>query len=120
MDWKLLLTPFNIIIAGSALILLILLVLIVLIGHRHILNKNLKALLKDPSLINGRLNHYFSKKRILSHSSQIEKVSIKHGLELLDITGINEFWLKELRIHKSRSLFERVLKYYPDKGLFTC
>jgi len=120
MDWKSLLTTFNIIIAASILAGIILIIIVFLIGKRHVFSRNLKAVLKDPDLMNGNLGHYFSKSRLLSRSALVEKISVKLGLELLDITGMNRYWLEELKAHKRKSIFNRVIRFYPDSGLFTC
>jgi hypothetical protein len=81
MDWKSLLTTVNIIIASSVLTAFIIIFLLV---KKYNFVKNLKKLLVNPELIKGDLKNYFTKARLLSRSSLVEKVSKKNVLELLD------------------------------------
>ena len=120
MDWQSLLTTLNIIIASSVLAAVILAFIIVIFIRKLVFKKKLLQLLKNPELTEGDSGTYFSRKRLLKRSTQIEKISIKYGQELLDICKINQYWLEELKKHKNKKLYKRILKYYPDKGLFTC
>ena len=120
MDWKSLLTPLNIIIAGSTLAAIILIIIIIIIVKKQNFKKRLVKLLNDPELLESEYKDYFTKSRLLARSGIVEKVANKYGLQLLDICKINEYWLKELKTHKRKSLFDRVLRYNPDRGLFTC
>lgn len=120
MDWKSLITPVNIIIAGAAVALVLLIILIIVLVRKNSYRKHLLALLHNPDLLEGEYARYFSPSELLRHSNLIEKTAVKHNLELLDLCGINNLWLTELKKKRNRKLYRRVLHYYPDRGLFTC
>lgn len=120
MEWRIILTNPNTLYIGALTAALIVFFVTVLLIKRYIFKKRLLQLLKDPELINGKLKSTFTRNKILSRSNQIEKIARKSGLELLQICGISQFWLEELKVHKRKKLFDRVLSYNPDNGLFTC
>ncbi len=120
MDLQSLLTTLNIIIAASCLAGIIVIVFLILLINRYSIKKKLLLILKDPELIDDTFKKLFSRKFLWSKSSYIEKIAKKNGLELIPICGIDKIWLDELKKHKRVGLFNRVLTYYPDKGLFTC
>lgn len=120
MDWKSLLTPFNIIIALAVLVAVSIIIIITLMIKKQTFKKRLKIILTNPELLDEKYTNYFSRSRLLSKSSIVERVAAKYGIELLEITGINAYWLDELKHHRKVKLYNRILAYYPDKGLFTC
>lgn len=120
MEWKSLLTDKNLVIAGITVILIIFILVLVIFIKRKILKNLLLRLIDNPHLMDDKLKNKLSRKFLLAKSSFIEKISKKYGLELLETTGINKLWLEELKIQKRKTNFNRILKYYPEKGLFTC
>jgi len=119
-DWKSLLTSLNILIASSVFASILLIFIILLIVKRHTFKKKLLRLIDEPELLEEQYSYLFTRSRLLRKSLLVEKVAVKYGLELLDICRINKYWLEELKLHRRKKLFNRVLTYYPDKGLFTC
>jgi HEAT repeat protein len=120
MNLSSLLTTTNIIIAASCILILLAGVLTVALAIQYNFKKRLLGLLDSPELLEMEKSKSFSRRQLLSRSNLVEKLSKKNGLELLDICRINTYWLEELKKHKSKKLYDRVLAYNPDRGLFTC
>jgi len=55
---------------------------------------------------------------LLFFSKYIEKLSVKHGLNLPVILGLDKLWIKQINNRSNKKAINRVLKYSPDKGLF--
>ncbi|MBB6478746.1 HEAT repeat domain-containing protein [Spirochaeta isovalerica] len=120
MNWKELLTPLNILIVLSGIILMVLIIIIILLLNRNRFKKRLLSVYRDPLLLEKEYQEYFTPARIMGRSQLIEKMALKYGIDLLQIIGINNLWFTELKKHKSKKLYKRVLNYYPERGLFTC
>lgn len=120
MDWKEFVTPLNIAIALGTLVIIIITIIIFVLIERFNFKKKLIGLLEDHDQIDNEYSTTLSRSRVLAKSSQIEKISRKYGLEILNLCRINQYWLEELKLHNRKALFNRVLTYYPEKGLFTC
>ncbi len=120
MDLKKFVTPLNIAITITILAIIIIAIMIIVLIERYNFKKKLIGLLEDHDLIDNEYSTSLSRSRVLARSSQVEKISRKYGLEILDLCRINQYWLEELKLHKRKALFNRVLTYYPEKGLFTC
>ena len=120
MNWKALATPQNLLIAAVIATLIVLVLIIVVLIKRYTFTKRLIGLKDNPGPMDKEQADYFSKSRLLHRSSLVEKIGIKQGVEILETCRINQYWLEELKLHKRKSLYDRILNYYPDKGLFTC
>ncbi|RQW05943.1 MAG: HEAT repeat domain-containing protein [Calditrichaeota bacterium] len=120
MNWKELLTPQNIIIALSVLTIILISGFMVLWFKRNRFKKRLIAVFNNPLLLEKEYHEYFTPSRIMSRSGLVEKIALKHDVSLLKIIGIDNLWFTELKKHRSRKLYRRILNYYPDRGLFTC
>jgi len=120
MNWKEILTPLNIVIAISALALSGIVFLITLLFKRSQFKKRLIAVYRDPTLLDKEFRDYFSPPRIMARSTLIEKVALKEGKDLLELIGITNLWFTDLKKHRGKKNFRRILDYYPDAGLFTC
>jgi len=55
---------------------------------------------------------------LLFFSTYIEKLSIRNGINLPVILGLDELWIKQVRKNGKKKIINKVLKYSPDKGLF--
>lgn len=104
----------NYIITGAVIVFIITVVILVTIIRIKKLKKILFEILYDPDLFNKK--YKLSKRKLLSNSRRLEKIDLK----LLTICGVNKIWLENLKKYKTKSLFKKVLQYYPEKGLFTC
>ncbi len=56
---------------------------------------------------------------ILFFSSYIEKISISYGRNLPVLMGIDNIWVKQIKNHPGKNKIKKLLKYSPDKNLFT-
>ncbi len=56
---------------------------------------------------------------LIIFSSYIEKLSITYGLNLPVILCLDELWIKLTNKNGKKKTINRILKYSPDKGLFT-
>jgi len=56
---------------------------------------------------------------LLLFGSYLEKLSIKYGVNLPVLTGLDDLWIKQVNRKKTKKSVLKVLKYSPDKGLFT-
>lgn len=120
MDCKVLLTPLNIIIAASAAGLAVLIYIVFFFIKRRNFRLRLLLLRENPELMKTDFARFFKPGILRSRSDLIEKTALKNGLELLSLSGTDNFWLEELKKRKGGKLFRRVLNYNPGKGLFTC
>jgi len=120
MNWKEMMTPMTIIIAVSVLALSGIITLIIWLIKRNQFKKRLVSAYRDPTLLDEDFREYFTPARILARSALIEKVALKEGKDLLELIGITNLWFTDLKKHRGKKNFKRVLDYYPDAGLFTC
>ena len=63
---------------------------------------------------------YFTVEDLLRRTRLIEKLTAKHGDELIHLLGIDRLWTDRLSGQARRSDFRRVLQHAPEYGLFTC
>ncbi len=56
---------------------------------------------------------------LLFFGTWLEKLSIKYGVNLPVLTGLDDLWIKQINRKKTKKSVLKVLKYSPDKGLFT-
>ncbi len=56
---------------------------------------------------------------MLFFGSYLEKLSIKYGVNLPVLTGLDDLWINQISRKKSKKSVLKVLKYSPEKGLFT-
>ncbi|MDA3941442.1 MAG: HEAT repeat domain-containing protein, partial [Spirochaetia bacterium] len=56
---------------------------------------------------------------ILFFGNYIEYLSIKHGLNLPVLLSLDNMWINQTSKNGNRKTIKRILKYSPDKGLFT-
>ncbi len=59
-----------------------------------------------------------SKFVILFFESYIEKLSIKYGVNLPSLIGMDNHWIDQVNKQKKKKAVLKILKYSPDKGLF--
>ncbi|MCK5199784.1 MAG: hypothetical protein KAR21_15610, partial [Spirochaetales bacterium] len=55
----------------------------------------------------------------LFFGSYIEKLSISYGLNLPVLLGLDDLWINRTKKRGNKKEISRVLKYSPDKSLFT-
>jgi HEAT repeat protein len=61
----------------------------------------------------------FSDITLLFYANFIEKLSIKYGINLPVLLALNNLWINQIKKKGTAKTIKRVLKYSPDKGLFT-
>ena len=105
------------VIAGTALVVFIF--LWVFFNNRIFLNR-LKKALDNPGLAGGLIRFRYSQGALLRRSNQIEKLAEKSGPLVVELTGMDDLWIKRLESRGKRRDMMRVLKYGPEKGLFAC
>lgn len=120
MDWRSLFTMNTLLIIAVVIITVLIIIIISIILKRRKFRLHARSLIENPLLLNKEYSEFFEPSRLIRRSNQLERAACKYGLELLDITGITNLWLTELKRKKNKKLFRRVLKYYPEKSLFTC
>ncbi len=109
------------IIGGLILILLLIVGFLVLISliKRRLFIRSIERALHDRDYANVfRTKH--SPQYLLKKSNLIEKLIEKYGEKVLNLTGITDIWIDEVKKNKDTKSFNRILKYAPDRGLFTC
>lgn len=62
----------------------------------------------------------FERKYILKRSDLIEKFAEEHDRKIVSLTGVDELWIGELKLHGKKKDFQRVIRYAPERGLFPC
>ena len=68
--------------------------------------------------VNNNISLKYSNRILLLFSTFIEKLSIKYGLNLPVLLGLDDLWINQTRKKGSKKIINKVLKYSPDKGLF--
>ena len=91
----------------------------VLLISRVRLSNYLKKAARGQTEVQSLTKDY-SLRQLSWHSKLIEKKSGETGVNLPSLLGLDSFWVEELEKKRSRTLFLRVLKWAPEKGLFLC
>ncbi len=71
------------------------------------------------NIIKQNYTFNYSDKVQLFFSSYIEKLSIRHGLNLPVLLGLDNLWINQINKKGNKKTISRVLKYSPDKSLYS-
>ncbi|MEA1910522.1 MAG: hypothetical protein U9N32_02475, partial [Spirochaetota bacterium] len=81
--------------------------------------KDINKQIERWNLIKENISINYSNWILLFFSNFIEKLSIKNGLNLPVILKVDNLWIEQVNKNGNIKAANRVLKYSPDKGLFT-
>jgi HEAT repeat protein len=95
-------------------------VVIIIFAQRAAFRKRLRKVAVDPGLAEKEILNRYSKERLLRKSGVIENVAKKAGEHIIPALGIDRLWIDRLAEKKRLADFRRVIRFAPDKGLFTC
>ena len=83
------------------------------------IKKDINFQIEKWDLIKKNISIVYPDWILLFFSTYLEKLSIKHGVNLPVILGLDNLWIKQIKKSGNKKTIKRVLKYSPDKGLFT-
>jgi HEAT repeat protein len=87
---------------------------------RWIFRRRLRRVAEDPSSAREAILEKYSNEQLLRKSDIIEQIAKKTGAPLIEAIGADRLWIDRLSKKKRFADFRRVLRFAPDKGLFTC
>ena len=99
----------------------LLLILALIVGSlvtRASFARRIRSFLRIPGTRSRR--DFFRDDELLRRTRQIERIADKHGADLIGELEMDKLWTRRLADHERRPDFERVLRYAPERGLFTC
>lgn len=70
------------------------------------------------NLVQNNISINYSNWILIFYGSFIEKLSIKHNINLPVLLGLDDLWIKQIKKNGRKKIIKKVLKYSPDKGLF--
>lgn len=71
------------------------------------------------NISNQNFTFAHSDRSLLFFGSYIEKLSVSYGLNLPVLLGLDDLWITRIRKRGTRKTINKLLKYSPDKSLFT-
>jgi HEAT repeat protein len=83
------------------------------------LKKNIVSQIEKLNLVNNNIIINYPDWILIFFSSYIEKLSIKHGLNLPSLLKLDDIWIAKLVKKGKSKTISSILKYSPDKGLFS-
>ncbi len=111
--------PFGITIGVSAFTLVVIAGLITLFLYKRKVKNFTKYL--EESLVNNYFSkNFYSEKFIGKHSRILENLADRKGNAIILNSGLDTQWLQQLIEKPREKNIKRILKYIPDKGLFSC
>lgn len=106
--------------AIGAGVLLLLVLAGVLYGRRAVLRRRLRAVGESPGRAQELVLSRYAPARLLRAGATIEKIARETGGAIIEAIGIDELWMDRLIRKRGKRDFERVLEFFPDRGLFVC
>jgi HEAT repeat protein len=82
--------------------------------------RKLKRVIEDPQLVQPLIRDKTSGAALLRKSSIIEKMAEKGNPDLVELIGVDDLWVQNLKARKRKKDFMRILRYASRKGLFQC
>ncbi len=70
------------------------------------------------NLNNKNITIKYSDRILVTFSNFFENLSVKYGLNLPALLGLDDIWIKQIKKKGRKKSINKVLKYSPDKGLF--
>ncbi len=85
---------------------------------KYRLRKTISSALDTSSREKDKIELPVSQRILGLYSDYIEKLSRLYAINLPALTGLDELWLRKLKIHPEKKYIIRLLKYVPEKSLF--
>ncbi len=104
----------------AAVVLAAVVAVVVILVQRGVLRKRLEAVAGNTAQAKTEILSRYSEAQLLRKSGVIEKAADKTGEYLVPAIGIDRLWIRRLLEKKRLPDFRRVIRYAPEKGLFTC
>ena len=111
--------PLWVIAASGATIVILIAILITFILFRKktgIFIKYLEEALENNSFSNDIYSSVFIKR----HSKIIENFANRTNNKIITLSGLNEEWINSLKKNPKEKTAQKILKFIPDQGLFSC
>lgn len=109
-----------VLVAVAAAVAIALVLTMVLLVRAAGLRKRLRAVADSPSHAEDLILSRYGDARLLAASSTIEKIAREKGPAIIGALGVDELWMDRLVRRRSTRDFDRVLEFFPDRGLFVC
>jgi len=111
--------PFGITIGVSAFTVVLIAGLITLFLYKRKV-KNFSKYLEESLVNNYFSKNIYSDNFIGKHSKFLENLANRKGNAIILNSGLDTQWLRQLNEKPKEKNIKRILKYIPDKGLFSC
>lgn len=104
--------------AGGALLALLAVagVAALVLRYRRV-SRRLEAALADPTLAEASIRERFGQTALLRRSRLLETLAERYGPRVVEVTGIDRFWIEQLETRRGRKELLRVLRHAPERGL---
>ncbi len=88
--------------------------------HRRTIRRELRRCAETHPAFRQDFHFTVIPEELNRHFGLVKKLSRLYGVNLVRLTRLDDFWIAKLHRKPNRRLFNRILDYSPDKGLFTC
>ncbi len=86
----------------------------------NVLRSRLFVLRDRPGHWSSEYRKHYPPGRLMRFSGVLERYAERREAAVLGITGIDELWLRRLADRGSGRDMRRVLRFFPDRGLYVC
>lgn len=108
------------ILIAAAVILVVIGTAIAIALRLRTFKKRLVSVVDSPGHAEELVLSRYGSTRLLRASGTIEKIARERGPGIIRAIGIDDLWIDRLVRRRSKRDFERVLEFFPDRGLFVC
>ncbi len=111
---------FTAIVAAGTASAVIAVMIILKISRNIIFRKKLNRVFEDKFLFDQLISEKYDKNALYKKSGVIERYAVFTNINVIKLLGMDEIWIEKLSQKRKRKDFNRVLKFSPETGLFTC
>lgn len=111
--------PFWFLFSAALLLAVLITAFILYVFYRRKVRK-FTAYLEEALENNNFSNEIYPSSFVKRHSKEIGNFAVKNGNRIIYLTGLDRMWLRDLYDKPTVKRVEKILKFIPETGLFSC